>query len=220
MDRWWSDGTERGGVLWGGVIAIVVVGAFLGIFQNALVRAGSKDDGLAWQYQPPKLETLEEAMAKLKNGDPAPPEGSPAGVTPATTDDPFGLSRVSDASAMPKLGRPVQVTVTQVREFVDKKSVVIIDAREATEYAAGHIPGAMNMPFDEVITDTARLEAFDQHGKPILIYCGGVTCELSMKLGYAFVAAGKEPVLVYTGGWPEWTAMQYPVEQGAKPEGA
>ena len=41
-----------------------------------------------------------------------------------------------------------------------------------------------------------------------------------MKLGYALVAAGKTKVLVYTGGWPEWTAMQYPVEQGASPEGA
>src|SRR5262245_40037445 len=211
MDRWWSDGTERGGVLWGGVIAIVVVGAFLGIFQNALVRAGSKDDGLAWRYEPPKIETLEEALAKAQNG--APP-------SPAATDDPFGLSSVSDASAMPKLGRPVQVSVTQVREFADKKSVVIIDARDAPEYAAGHIPGAINMPFDEVITDTARLEAFDQQGKPILIYCGGVTCELSMKLGYALVAAGKTKVLVYTGGWPEWTAMQYPVVQGTSPEGA
>lgn len=214
MDRWWSDGTERGGVLWGGVIAIVAVGALLGIFQNALVRAGSEEDGLAWRYEPPKLETLEEVMAKQGNGAP------PAGVTPSAVDDPLGLSRISDAANMPDFGRPVQVTVTQVRELVEKKGAVIIDAREAPEYAAGHIPGAINMPFDEVITDTARLEAFDQQGKPILVYCGGVTCELSMKLGYALVAAGKTRILVYTGGWPEWTAMQYPIEQGAKAEGA
>lgn len=219
MDRWWSDGTERGGVLWGGVIAIVAAGALLGIAQNVLVRMGSAEEGLAWTYEPPKLETYEEAMAKLNNG--APPSGAPpAAVTPGATDDPFGLSSVSDASTMPKLGRPVQVTVTQVREFVEKRSVVIIDAREPAEYAAGHIPGAINMPFDEYITDTVRLEAFDQQGKPILVYCGGVTCELSMKLGFALVAAGKEPVLVYTGGWPEWNEMKYPVAQGAQPEGA
>ena len=219
MDRWWSDGTERGGVLWGGVIAIVVVGASLGVFQNVLVRAGSKEDGLAWKYEPPKLQTLEEILAQQGNGAP-PPETPSGGVTPSSVDDPFGLSKVSDAANIPDIGRPVQVTVTQVREFVDKKSVVIIDAREAPEYAAGHIPGAVNMPFDEVITDTARLEAFDQQGKPILVYCGGVTCELSMKLGFALIAAGKNKVLVYTGGWPEWTAMQYPIEQGAKAEGA
>jgi rhodanese-related sulfurtransferase len=214
MDRWWSDGTERGGVLWGGVIAIVVVGAFLGIFQNALVRAGSKDDGLAWQYQPPKLETLEEILAR-QNGGTAPQAA--ASVDPADN-VPFKIPAGVDD--IPDLGKPVEVTVTKVRELVDRKAAVIIDARDAPDYAAGHIPGAINMPFDEFITDTARLEAFDQQGKPILVYCGGVTCELSMKLGYALVAAGKTKVLVYTGGWPEWTAMQYPVEQGAKPEGA
>ena len=212
MDRWWSDGTERGGVLWGGVLAIVAVGAFLGIFQNALVRAGSKEDGLAWRYEPPKLPTLEEEMARL-NGATAPP----AVVDPADN-VPFKIPAGVDD--IPDLGKPVEVTVAKVRELVDRKGAVIIDARDAPEYAAGHIPGAINMPFDEVITDTARLESFDQQGKPILVYCGGATCELSMKLGYALVAAGKTKVLVYTGGWPEWTAMQYPVEQGAKPEGA
>ena len=212
MDRWWSDGTERGGVLWGGVVAIVAVGAFLGIFQNALVRAGSKEDGLAWRYEPPKLETLDDIMAKQNGGAP------PSSAAPADPNDPLGIPvGVTD---IPDIGRPIEVTVSKVRELVDAKGALIIDAREAPEYAAGHIPGAINMPFDEFITDTARLEAFDQQGKPILVYCGGVTCELSMKLGYALVAAGKTKVLVYTGGWPEWTAMQYPVEQGAKPEGA
>jgi rhodanese-related sulfurtransferase len=213
MDRWWSDGTERGGVLWGGVIAIVATGAFLGIFQNALVRAGSKEDGLAWKYEAPKLETLEDIMAK-QNGGSAPPTPAPM-VDP---NDPLGIP--AGVTDIPDVGRPIEVTVTKVRELVDKKGAVIIDARDAPEYAAGHIPGAINMPFDEVITDTARLEAFDQQGKPILVYCGGATCELSMKLGYALVAAGKTKILVYTGGMPEWTAMQYPIEQGAKPEGA
>ena len=216
MDRWWSDGTERGGVLWGGVIAIVATGALLGVFQNALVRTGDKDDGLAWKYEPPKLQTLEEiqAQAAAAGAGSAP---TPAPVAP-DPNDPLGIPvGVSD---IPDVGRPIEITVTKARELVDAKGAAIIDAREPADYAAGHIPGAVNLPFDEVITDPARLEAFDPQGKPILVYCGGVTCELSMKLGHELVRLGKKRVLVYTGGWPEWNDMKFPVETGAPGQGA
>jgi rhodanese-related sulfurtransferase len=214
MDRWWSDGTERGGVLWGGVVAIVATGAFLGVFQNALVRAGSKDEGLAWKYEAPKLQTLEEIQAQGSAGGATPPAPAP----PADPNDPLGIPvGVTD---IPDVGRPIEVTATKARELVDSKGAAIIDAREAADYAAGHIPGAVNLPFDEVITDPERLEAFDPAGKPILVYCGGVTCELSMKLGYELVRLGKKRVLVYTGGWPEWNDMGYPTVKGTAPEGA
>src|SRR5262249_59661908 len=56
MDRWWSDGTETGSRLWQGILAIVAIGATLGMAQNALVRMGSPKDGVAWRYEPPKLD--------------------------------------------------------------------------------------------------------------------------------------------------------------------
>ena len=211
MDRWWSDGTERGGVLWGGVIAIVLTGTFLGVFQNALVRRGDKDDGLAWKYVPPKLDTLESLQAAAGGTAPTP---APA-TAPADPNDPLQMPADLGGTEIPDVGRPIEITVKTARGLVDSKGAAIIDAREAADYAAGHIPGAVNLPFDEVITDPVRLEAFDPKGKPILVYCGGATCELSMKLGYELVRLGKKRVLVYTGGWPEWTAMGYPVEKGA-----
>ena len=217
MDRWWSDGTERGGVLWGGVIAIVAAGALLGIAQNVLVRMGSADAGVAWKYEPPRVLTVEEAMKAAQNGGAPPPA---AGTSSGYGASPFmGAGNVPIAQ-IPDLGQPLEVTVTQVREAVDTNTITIIDAREPVEFAAGHIPGAVNMPFDTSISDPVLLESFDAQGKPIVVYCGGHTCELSMKLGHALVAAGKTRVFVYTGGWPEWSEMKYPVEQGAKPEGA
>jgi len=216
MDRWWSDGTERGGVLWGGVIAIVATGAFLGLFQNALVRAGDKDDGLAWKYEPPKLQSLEEIQAQAAAAGGATPTPAPA----ADPNDPLQMPTNLAGVDIPDVGRPIEITIKTARGLVDSKGAAIIDAREAADYAAGHIPGAVNLPFDEVITDPARLEAFDPKGKPILVYCGGATCELSMKLGYELVRLGKKRVLVYTGGWPEWNDMKYPVVTGTSPEGA
>src|SRR6516164_3904319 len=110
--------------------------------------------------------------------------------------DPLGLGAASaDNFDVPDVPRPLQIQMVRVKQFFDAKAATIVDAREATDYAEGHIPGAINLPYDQVVTDPARLDAFDPKGKPIIVYCGGGTCELSMNLGFALVSAGKKKVL-------------------------
>jgi rhodanese-related sulfurtransferase len=218
MDRWWSDGTETGSRLWQGIVAIVATGCLLGVAQNVLVRSGNPKGGLAWSYAPPKLDSLEEVAAA------AAADGHPGTSTPLPPDmnDPLQLAGGAGSSAtdIPDVGRPIQIQISKVKELFDAKAGTIVDAREPSEYQEGHIPGAINMPYDQVITDPARLENFDPQGKPIIVYCGGGTCELSMNLGFALVNAGQKRVLVYMGGWPEWSTSGYPIAKGATPEGA
>jgi rhodanese-related sulfurtransferase len=127
--------------------------------------------------------------------------------------DPLQLGRApaSGVPEIPDLDRPMQIAISNVKAFFDAKAGMIVDARDPVEYADGHIPGAVNLPYDQVITDPERLEKFDAQGKPIIVYCGGGTCELSMNLGFAMVNAGKKKVLVYMGGWPEWASSGYPI---------
>jgi len=216
MDRWWPDGTETGSRLWQGVLAIIATGCVLGVAQNVLVRSGNPKEGLAWRYTPPKLDSLAEVAAAT----PAPPQ--PANPLPPDMNDPLQLGRaaVGGVPVIPDLDRPMQVDISNVKAFFDAKAGTIIDAREPAEYAEGHIPGAINMPYDQTVTDPARLEKFDSGGKPIIVYCGGGTCELSMNLGFALVNAGQKKVLVYMGGWPEWSTSGFPVAKGETPEGA
>jgi len=217
MDRWWSDGTETGPRLWQGILAIVAIGAALGMGQNVLVRRGSPKDGLAWRYEPPKLDSLESLTTTSSGG--APPAAAPA-AAPAPdpmNNDPLGLGAQGTTSGLdvPDLPRPIQIQLPKVKEFFDAKAATFVDARDPDEYASGHIPGAVSLPGEQATTDPARLEKFDPQGKPIIVYCGGGTCELSMNLGFALVAAGKHRVLVFTGGWPEWSGASYPIEKGA-----
>jgi len=217
MDRWWSDGTETGSRLWQGVVAIAATGCLLGLAQNALVRQGDPKDGLAWRYTPPTLDSLDDIA-------PASADGKPGGSNPLPPDmnDPLqiGGSATAGVPDIPDVGRPIQIQISKVKAFFDANAGAIIDAREPADYADGHIPGAINLPYDEVVTDPERLEKFDPQGKPIIIYCGGGTCEVSMNLGFALVNAGKKKVLVFMGGWPEWTTSGYPIAKGATPEGA
>ena len=41
-----------------------------------------------------------------------------------------------------------------------------------------------------------------------------------MNLGFALVNAGQKKVLVYMGGWPEWSTSGNPIAKGPTPEGA
>lgn len=45
---------------------------------------------------------------------------------------------------------------------------LIVDVRSAAEYQAGHFPGALNIPVDEIGARTAEL---GDKGKPIVVYC-------------------------------------------------
>jgi hypothetical protein len=126
------------------------------------VRAGDKDDGLAWKYEPPKLQTLEEVQAQAQANGGSTPTPAPA---PADPNDPLQMPTNLAGVDIPDVGRPIEITIKTARGLVDSKGAAIIDAREAADYAAGHIPGAVNLPFDEVITDPARLEAFRSEGE-------------------------------------------------------
>jgi rhodanese-related sulfurtransferase len=217
MDRWWPDGTETGSRLWGGMVAIVVAGCLLGVMQNVLVRAGNPKAGLAWSYVPPTLDALPDAPATA----PAAPADGSTGTLPPDMNDPLGLGAASSGTFdVPDVDRPLQIQLSRVKQFLDADAATFVDARDPAEYAEGHIPGAVNMPYDQVVTDPVKLEAFDPKGKPIIIYCGGGTCELSMNLAFSLIGAGKHKVLVFMGGWPEWTSAGYPVAKGATPAGA
>jgi rhodanese-related sulfurtransferase len=46
----------------------------------------------------------------------------------------------------------------------------ILDVRSREEYAAGHLRGAMNLPFNEVGRRVGEIGAF--RDRPLIVYCG------------------------------------------------
>jgi rhodanese-related sulfurtransferase len=80
------------------------------------------------------------------------------------------------------------------------KNVLVIDARDAGQYARGHIPGAINMDWRQVLAQRNTLPK----DKPILIYCN--TGSLSAQAGFALRVAGWDNVRILQGGMEEWKA--------------
>lgn len=47
--------------------------------------------------------------------------------------------------------------------------VLVVDVRSAAEYAAGHVPGAINLPHDAITGNEPVLKDWKQ--KPVILYC-------------------------------------------------
>jgi rhodanese-related sulfurtransferase len=84
---------------------------------------------------------------------------------------------------------------------------VVLDVRTAEEYATGHVPGAVNIPFDQVAERISEVDA--PHG--VALYC--MIGPRARKGEAALLAAGYESVLHLEGGLAAWQAAGLPVER-------
>jgi rhodanese-related sulfurtransferase len=99
------------------------------------------------------------------------------------------------------------VGATELMERLSDGSVVVLDTRPAEEYRAGHIPGALSVPVDDL---EAILQTLPKD-KEIVAYCRGPYCVFSDEVVRALNARGYQASRL-TEGFPEWRAAGYPVE--------
>ncbi len=86
--------------------------------------------------------------------------------------------------------------------------VTVIDVRPADEYAAGHLPGAVNIPLAELEARLAELDP-DQE---IVAYCRGPYCVFSFE-AVALLRARGFNIRRLEDGLPEWRAAGLPLER-------
>ena len=78
--------------------------------------------------------------------------------------------------------------------------MMIIDARDASQFAKEHIPGAVNIEWRQVLANRSSISK----DKTVLIYCN--TGSLSAQAGFALRVSGWENVKILQGGFAEWKA--------------
>jgi rhodanese-related sulfurtransferase/DNA-binding transcriptional ArsR family regulator len=85
--------------------------------------------------------------------------------------------------------------------------VVVLDTRPAGEYAAGHIPGALSMPVDDL---EKRLKELPRK-KSYVAYCRGPYCIYADRAVEILKANGRRAKRLREG-FPDWRAAGLPVE--------
>jgi thiosulfate/3-mercaptopyruvate sulfurtransferase len=135
-----------------------------------------------------------------------------------------GATQAAPAEFAPSQGSGEVRTKADMLANLDTRAEQVVDARGAArftgepadfrpEVASGHIPGARNIPFDQVMNEdgtykepTSIRAAFVAAGldldAPIATTCGGgVTAAVLL---FALFVAGKHDVALYDGSWAEW----------------
>lgn len=99
------------------------------------------------------------------------------------------------------------VSLVDLLERARREEVVILDTRPAHEYRAGHIPGALSVPVDELQQRLRRLP----QGKDYVAYCRGPYCVYADRAVEILRASGRRAERLREG-FPEWKAAGFPVE--------
>jgi rhodanese-related sulfurtransferase/DNA-binding transcriptional ArsR family regulator len=102
---------------------------------------------------------------------------------------------------------PEPVPMKELLARARSGQVVILDTRPAREFAAGHIPGALSVPVEEL---KRRLAEFPRT-KEFVAYCRGPYCVYADRAVEMLREAGRRARRL-DGGFPEWKLARLPVQ--------
>ncbi|TDJ23333.1 MAG: rhodanese-like domain-containing protein [Gammaproteobacteria bacterium] len=101
-------------------------------------------------------------------------------------------------------------TAQELINLVNREHALVLDVRDAREFAEGHIVDALNIPHASV---ASRLTELEKHkGRPVAI-----VCKMGQHAGSAGTIlrkSGFERVLRLSGGMAEWRNQNLPVVKG------
>ncbi len=97
----------------------------------------------------------------------------------------------------------------ELLQRVQSGEAIVVDVRPDTEYQAGHVPNAINIPFSKLEHELKSLPK----DKEIIAYCRGPYCLLSFDAVVQLREQGFKARRLYEG-FPEWKLSGLPIEQG------
>lgn len=88
------------------------------------------------------------------------------------------------------------------------KAPLVVDVRKPVEFGVAHIPGAINIPLDEI---EARLDEF-KHNNSVLIYC--INGSRTRQAEAILLAADIPNIYHLEGTFSGWIQGKHPIEKG------
>lgn len=110
----------------------------------------------------------------------------------------FGAAATASASGLPAAAQVSQIDVAGLAAALDRGAVTVVDVRSASEWAHGHLPGAIHIPLGHLLERVSELPT----DRPIVTQCqsGGRSAIAASVLQ----RAGVKDVINLRGGYAAW----------------
>jgi len=127
--------------------------------------------------------------------------------------EPLPLLRPLAPSAAAAAVSVGEVDADFVLQAGNAPGTLLLDARAAAVYRAGHIPGALSLPLAEFSRAFPELEARLRPAGLLVLYCSDRTCGDSSELARRLWDKGLKNLLLYKGGMEDWSGRGHAVER-------
>ena len=87
-------------------------------------------------------------------------------------------------------------------------NTIIVDARRNTDYQAGHIDGAINIPTTLCAAGRNAKLANTPKDSRVIIYCQSAGCPYAEVVATHLKEDGFHNFAIYKGGWVDWNKRQ------------
>ena len=123
---------------------------------------------------------------------------------------PFCIQPISPAEGVTTIGE------VELIEMLKDPAALVVDSRTVDWFQGGSIPGAISLPYTEVVDRLNRLGCepdFDgwdcANARPVALFCNGLWCGQSPTAIRAMIAAGypAERIFYYRGGMQSWRVL-------------
>jgi rhodanese-related sulfurtransferase len=104
------------------------------------------------------------------------------------------------------------ITRSELARAIEDGTVVVLEALPAMYFEAEHLPGAENLPLDDIERLAPTL--VPDRSTAIVTYCSGPTCQNSRLAAQRLLRLGYTDVRAYEGGKEEWIGAGLPTEHG------
>ena len=102
------------------------------------------------------------------------------------------------------------IRLEEAHEGFQTKGSLFIDARSPELFNQGHIPGARNLPWAEVIQNPGAISDLPQD-TVIVVYDDGQKVS-AMNLAIFLISLGHKSTRILDGGWIGWKEAGFPTE--------